>query len=140
LERALGLAQPEGFQRVFLDEGESMGKFLLRIKMLGKSQVKDFWVGAYLDELLLCFGYAEDTSQLSAKDFRTVQGGFIEPLSDREVEVLRMVAAGKTNQEIASELFLAVGTVKRHLNNIFGKLGVQNRTACVAKAREIGLI
>ncbi len=140
LERALRLAQPEGFQRVFLDEGESMGKFLLRIKTLGKSQVKDSWVGAYLDELLSSFGFAEDSSQPLVKGFRSVQGGFIEPLSDREVEVLRMVAAGKTNQEIASELFLAVGTVKRHLNNIFGKLGVQNRTACVAKAREIELI
>lgn len=140
LERALGLAQPEGFKRVFLDEGESVGKLLLKIKKLGNSQVKNFWVGAYLNELISSFGLAEETRQPSAKDIQIVQGGFIEPLSDREVQVLRMVAAGKTNQEIASELFLAVGTVKRHLNNIFGKLEVQNRTACVAKAREIGLI
>jgi len=140
LERALGWAQPEGFQRVFLDEGESMGKLLLKIKKLRKSQVKDFWIGAYLDGLISSFGFVEASSQPSAMDIRSVQSGYFEPLSEREVEVLRMVAAGKTNQQIASELFLVVGTVKRHLNNIFGKLGVQNRTACVAKAREMKII
>ena len=64
----------------------------------------------------------------------------IEPLSQREMELLRLVAAGLTNQEIAQELILAVGTVKKHLNNIFGKLGASNRTQAIARARELRLL
>ena len=64
----------------------------------------------------------------------------IEPLSARELEVLRLAADGCSNQQIADTLVLAVGTVKRHLNNIFGKLNVQNRTQCVARARELNLL
>jgi LuxR family maltose regulon positive regulatory protein len=64
----------------------------------------------------------------------------VEPLSDRELEVLRLLAAGKSNQEIADALILAVGTVKKHLNNIFGKLGVESRTQCIVRARDLQLI
>ncbi len=63
-----------------------------------------------------------------------------EALSERELEILRLVAAGKSNQQVADALILATGTVKKHLNNIFGKLGVQSRTQCVAKARELNLL
>jgi len=140
LERVLGLAQPEGFQRVFLDEGESMGKLLVKIRKIGKAHAMDSRVGAYFDRLISSFGISGDTNLLEENEVRLAKEGLIETLTEREVEVLRLVANGKTNQEIASELFLAVGTVKRHLNNIFGKLGVQNRTACVAKAREMRII
>jgi LuxR family maltose regulon positive regulatory protein len=64
----------------------------------------------------------------------------IEPLTERELELLRLVAAGYTNQEMAQELFLAIGTVKKHLNNIFGKLAVGSRTQAVARARELDLL
>jgi LuxR family maltose regulon positive regulatory protein len=64
----------------------------------------------------------------------------IEPLSQRELELLRLVAAGQSNQEIAQELFVATGTVKKHLNNIFGKLGVSSRTQAIARARELDLL
>ena len=64
----------------------------------------------------------------------------IEPLSEREIEVLKHISQGFTNQEVAQELFLAVGTVKKHLNNIFGKLAVSSRTQAVAKGRELKLI
>jgi LuxR family maltose regulon positive regulatory protein len=63
----------------------------------------------------------------------------VEPLSDRELEVLRLVAAGLTNREIAKELVIAVSTVKSHTNHIYGKLGVKNRTQAVAQARALGL-
>ena len=64
----------------------------------------------------------------------------IEPLSERELEVLHLICAGKSNQEIADELFIALDTVKRHVNNIYGKLGVRRRTQAVAEARRLGLV
>jgi LuxR family maltose regulon positive regulatory protein len=64
----------------------------------------------------------------------------IEPLSERELEVLRLICDGKSNQEIADELFIALDTVKRHVNNIYGKLGVRRRTQAVAEARRLGLV
>jgi LuxR family maltose regulon positive regulatory protein len=70
----------------------------------------------------------------------TISSALIEPLSDRELEVLRLVAAGLANAEIAEQLFLAVGTVKRHVFNLYGKLGANSRTSAVARARELGLL
>ncbi|HEX2954383.1 MAG TPA: response regulator transcription factor, partial [Bacillota bacterium] len=64
------------------------------------------------------------------------QRALIEPLTDRELEVLRLLANGHSNSEIATELFLAVGTVKKHINNIFGKLGVASRTQALLRAKE----
>ena len=64
----------------------------------------------------------------------------VEPLSERELEVLGLIAAGLTNREIAGRLFIAVGTVKRHINNIYGKLQVRHRTEAVAHARDLGLL
>ena len=63
-----------------------------------------------------------------------------EPLSEREREVLRLIAAGLSNRDIAQDLVLATGTVKKHTNNIFTKLGVRSRTQAVAQARELGLL
>jgi LuxR family maltose regulon positive regulatory protein len=64
----------------------------------------------------------------------------LEPLSERELEVLRLVGAGLSNRQIAARLFVTLGTVKKHLNNIFGKLGVERRTQAIARARELRLI
>jgi ATP/maltotriose-dependent transcriptional regulator MalT len=64
----------------------------------------------------------------------------VEPLSEREVEVLGLIAAGLTNREIADRLYITVGTVKRHINNIYGKLQVHHRTEAVARARDLGLV
>jgi LuxR family maltose regulon positive regulatory protein len=65
--------------------------------------------------------------------------GMVEPLSERELEVLRLIAAGLANREIAEELYIAVGTVKRHINHIYGKLGVHSRTQALARARDLDL-
>jgi ATP/maltotriose-dependent transcriptional regulator MalT len=64
----------------------------------------------------------------------------VEPLSGRELEVLRLLAEGRSNQEIARDLFIAVGTVKTHVHNVCGKLAVANRTAAAARARELHLL
>lgn len=140
LLRALKLGRPENYRRVFLDEGKPVAELLLRIKAAEGKPGVDSGMQAYLEGLLSDFGYDEAASLKTGRLSKPGQAGLIEPLSGRELEVLGLVAAGKTNQEIADQLFLAVGTVKRHLNNIFGKLDVQNRTQCVAKAREIKLL
>jgi len=64
----------------------------------------------------------------------------IEPLSEREIEVLRLIAAGRSNAEIGEQRYIAVGTVKRHINNIYGKLGVESRTQAIARARGLGML
>jgi LuxR family maltose regulon positive regulatory protein len=125
LSRALSLAEPEGYIRTFLDEGEPMLSLLRRAASKGLHP-------AYIRRIL-----AATTSE--GRSSQSVQP-LIEPLSERELVILRMVAAGKSNQQIGGELFLAVGTVKRHVSNIFGKMNVRSRTECVARARELGLL
>jgi LuxR family maltose regulon positive regulatory protein len=66
------------------------------------------------------------------------QSELVEPLSERELEVLQLIAEGLTNPEIASKLYLSLNTVKVHTRNIYGKLGVNNRTQAVARARALG--
>src|SRR5262249_60386167 len=71
---------------------------------------------------------------------RVEVGGLAEPLSDRELEVLRLLAAGMANKQIANELVVALETAKKHVSHILGKLGAANRTQAVARARELGLL
>jgi LuxR family maltose regulon positive regulatory protein len=65
---------------------------------------------------------------------------WVEPLSERELEILHLVAAGLSNSQLADKLIVTVGTVKKHLNNIYGKLGVASRTQAIALGRELGLL
>ncbi len=139
LQRALTLAEPEGYVRAFVDEGAPMAGLLERMKAEGGRRTE------YVLKLLAAFRTEKVTLSKEA-DKRTVHPSsftvqpLIEPLTEREQELLHLVADGLTNQEIAQELFVAVGTVKKHINNIFGKLAVSNRTQAVARAREIGLL
>jgi LuxR family maltose regulon positive regulatory protein len=73
-------------------------------------------------------------------DARPSEVELVEPLSPRELEVLGLIAAGLSNREIAGELYIAVGTVKRHINHIYGKLGVHSRTQALARARQWSLL
>jgi LuxR family maltose regulon positive regulatory protein len=93
----------------------------------------------YVQRLLAAFPTPEAAAPSKGKTSKA-QGALVEPLSDREMEVLRLVAAGRSNRDIAEELCLAIGTVKKHVYNIYGKLDVQRRTAAVTRARELGLI
>ncbi len=68
------------------------------------------------------------------------QAALVEPLSEREIEILTLVATGATNKEIAAQLFIAEGTVKNHVTNILGKLGVRDRTQAALKAHDLGLV
>jgi LuxR family transcriptional regulator, maltose regulon positive regulatory protein len=127
LARALALATPEGYLRVFIDEGSPMRALLGRAQAQGEH-------AAYARRLLDAFG--DDTSPGGAG----AEPKPAEPLTPRELEVLRLLAAGRSNQQIAESLVVAVGTVKRHLNNIFVKLGSSSRLEAVARARELGLL
>ena len=126
LGQVLEMAEPEGYSRLFLDEGESLGELLLEIPFQGVP-------AEYLGRLRTSF----------RKEYQSRPPGaqaLIEPLSDRELQVLQLLAAGKSNREIAGELFISVGTVKRHVHHIYQKLGVSNRLQAAAMAKEIRLI
>ncbi len=132
-QQALSLAEPEGYARVFLDEGPPMAELL----RLGAQ--RGVWrparLAAYADRLLAAFPvYAVRPSAPVSP------AGLIEPLSDRELEVLRLLGAGLSNRQIAERLIVTVGTVKSHVHNIYGKLGVERRTEAIARARDLHLL
>jgi LuxR family maltose regulon positive regulatory protein len=133
LEQALTLAEPGGFFRTFVDEGRPMAHLLYEAAARGIAP-------EYTRRLLAGFPRAETKESEAAKPQEASQAELIEPLSERELEVLQLVAQGLTNREIASRLFLSVNTVKAHTRNIYGKLGVHNRTQAVARARDLGIL
>jgi LuxR family maltose regulon positive regulatory protein len=130
LQNAMDLAEPEGYVRMFVDEGAAM-RGLLRHAIAGGVAT------SYAGRLLPAFG--EPVGAVSAP----VQAGaaaLAEPLTAREVEVLRLIAAGLRNQEIADRLFVSLPTVKRHIANAYGKLGAGHRTEALARANELNLL
>jgi ATP/maltotriose-dependent transcriptional regulator MalT len=128
---ALALAAPGGFIRLFIDEGFPMAQLLSEASAQGM-------MPDYIGKLLAVF---EAEKQRSADNSRLPPAQpLIEPLSQRELEVLRLIAQGLSNREISERLFLALVTVKVHNQKIFGKLHVQRRTEAVARARELGLL
>jgi len=126
LSEALTMAQPEGYVRTFVDQGKALLPLLRDAAQRGITP-------DYVAQLLRAFKETSGTIPVT-------QQALVEPLSERELEVLRLVATGKSNRQIADELILATGTIKKHLNNIYGKLQVNNRTQCVARARELRLL
>jgi LuxR family maltose regulon positive regulatory protein len=129
LRRALLLAAPEDYYRSLLDEGVPLAALLFKAKAhLGESVDRAF-VGKLLDAFQAELEYAPAQS-----------APLSEPLTRRELEVLQLIVAGLSNREIATELVLAMGTVKKHITNIYGKLGVQRRAQAIARARELHLL
>lgn len=139
IQQAVRLAEPAGLLRTFVDEGELLRDLLedcLTDSSITTSEA------AYLEKVLDAYslkGTAYTTIEHTAlhRENRTVN---VEALSKRELEVLQLVSAGKTNTEIAEQLFIAKATVKFHIGNIFSKLHATNRTLAVATARNSGLI
>jgi LuxR family maltose regulon positive regulatory protein len=153
LTQALTLAAPEGYIRLFVDEGEPMRLALLEFR----SYQEKHWLAeqpdspqpdllVYSDKLLNAFTAPLSLPDESSSTVTTENGKrktdppkLFEPLTDREIEVLRLVAAGLSNAAIAEQLVVSVGTVKTHLKHIFGKLAVESRTQAVAQARALEL-
>jgi LuxR family maltose regulon positive regulatory protein len=142
LAEALALAAPEGYLRVFADEGPPMAA-LLR-ELVGHRQERPAAADAvprdYLARLVDAFEQAGLPVRLPVRRGGVVVVGLVEPLSARELEVLRLLATGAPNRAIAKELVVTLDTVKRHLSHLFSKLEVANRTQAVARARELGLL
>ena len=132
LERALTLAEPEGYVRLFVDEGPPMAHLLY--EALSRGVAPD-----YARRLLAAFPIAEP-EQTDPSEPLAPESELVEPLSEREIEVLQLVAEGLTNQEVGTRLFLSLNTVKAHTRNIYGKLGVHSRTQAVARARALGVL
>ena len=139
LERGLTLAEPEGYVRTFVDEGEVMrlliADFRALIEKQGHREGQNL-IG-YVDKLLAAFGKSTD---IHVHPSSFLLPPLIEPLSPRELEVLQLISQGLSNQEIADRLFLALSTVKGYTRTLFDKLQVQRRTEAVARARELGLL
>jgi LuxR family transcriptional regulator, maltose regulon positive regulatory protein len=142
LQRALHLAEPEGMDQTFVGLGFEMLLLLSRLK--GSLAASDH-LQPFLARLLAGFP-AKDRSNLvqtpviPAQPAAPAGEDWVEGLSEREVEVLRWMARGLNNQQIAEQMVVAESTVKKHINHIFGKLGVENRTQALIKARERGLL
>lgn len=131
LQHALALAEPEGYVRMFLDEGSSM------MQLLREAAACEIMPN-YTDRLLAAFESekrkSEDKPDLPSANL------LIDPLSQRELKILQLIAQGLSNREIGERLFLALDTIKGHNRKIFDKLQVQSRTEAIARARELGLL
>lgn len=132
LAEALVLAAPGGLLRLFVDEGPPMAHLLYEALARGVEP-------GYVRQLLAAFPPADSAPTPSPMP-PALKDDFIEPLSEREIEVIQLIAEGLTNQEAANQLYLSLHTVKVHARNIYSKLGVKNRTEAVAKARALGIL
>jgi LuxR family maltose regulon positive regulatory protein len=135
LTESLTLAEPEGYLRIFLDEGQPMQLLLAQwMAHASPSPLRDYAI-----RLLSQFN-SEPQPIPTAQAKASPTGNLVEPLSQRELEVLHLMALGRTNQEIARQIIVAPGTVKAHTANIYRKLDVANRTEAVARARQLGIL
>jgi ATP/maltotriose-dependent transcriptional regulator MalT len=139
LTEALTLAHPHGFVRVFADEGAPMATLFGRL-IAGQRTQSPAGDGIPLDYLGRLMRAFRHLTARADSDGKTAVPGLATALSEREYEVLRLLAAGKQNQEIADQLYVAVNTVKKHVTHILDKLGAANRTEATARARQLGLL
>jgi len=142
LAACLALAEPAGYARIFLDEGRPMRLLLAQwLAQAGAGPLRD-----YALQLLSHFDAEPEAATALQEDAspshtspRSAQP-LVEPLSPRELDVLRIMALGRTNREIARQLVISTGTVKAHTSSIYRKLDVANRTEAVARARQVGIL
>jgi LuxR family transcriptional regulator, maltose regulon positive regulatory protein len=130
LERSLTQAEPEGWMRVYIDEGPPMVTLL-------RATVRRDIARQYCSRLLGALQQEDQTQERATDEGRA---GLVEPLSERELEVLGLLADGCTNREIGERLYISLSTVKGHISNINGKLLARNRTEAVAIARQLGIL
>jgi LuxR family transcriptional regulator, maltose regulon positive regulatory protein len=148
LLRALALGEPEGYRQFYLDEGWRLSDLLRKCRSAQAEAGNHLPSLAFIDNLLEVIhgaGMKQQADQESmegrtAPTTTHLEDGLPVSLSAREMEVLALIAEGKSNQEISAELYLALNMVKRHAYNIYTKLEVKKRTQAVSRARQLGLI
>ena len=133
LAQALALGEPEGYVRTFVDEGAPMAALLQTAESRGIA-------ADYAAKLLSAFDQRTSTELSQPQPAMQWIGENVEPLSERELEVLRLIAEGASNREIAEALFVSIGTVKKHVNNIFLKLDAHSRTQAIATAQKYNIL
>jgi LuxR family maltose regulon positive regulatory protein len=135
LERALTLAEPEGYLRIFVDEGESMQELLENYLSNQDS--------SYVERILSAFPQIQKSKTLAPHASAGVQNrksAIVDPLSERELEVLKLLRSELSGPEIAERLIVSLNTMRTHTKNIFNKLGVNNRRSAVRRAEELDLL
>jgi LuxR family maltose regulon positive regulatory protein len=143
LEQSLTLAEPQGYMRVFLDDGQPVQMLLAQ----WLAHTDNHSLRNYVVRLLSQFE-AKPSDTVTAHEGASPTGdasvspgqALVEPLSARELEVLQLLALGKTNQQIAGQLIVSRGTIKAHTASIYRKLDVANRTEAVCRARDLGIL
>jgi len=155
LAHALSLAEPGGYIRAFADEGPPMAELLstlLKARQKGRLTSYTFTTD-YVCRLQSALGSQEQSQEMipetavkpnSAASFRTTNGPKVQtllaPLSERQLEVLRLIVAGLSNQQIAQQLVVEMNTLKTHIKHLYRKLHVSSRTRAIARARELNLL
>jgi LuxR family maltose regulon positive regulatory protein len=132
LREALRLAAPQDYYRSLLDEGPPLARLLFKMR----NRLSETIDAAFVDDLVAAFQTELEYPHPLSRTSRPL----VEPPTEREQDVLALIVAGLSNREIATELVLAMGTVKKHITNIYGKLGVQRRAQAIARARELDLL
>jgi len=148
LERALSLAEPEGYVRIFVDEGPPMAVLLAKLTEHSRKRAHATSTNvplAYIERLrsLLRGERVQEGISPAATSSASAPApaqSLLDPLTERELEVLRLIAAGLSNRDIAARLVLALSTVKSYVNTIYSKLQVESRTQAVARARALHLL
>ena len=140
LADVLTLACPQGYVRVFADEGPPMAALLARLIAAQRAAAAAGVPLGCLARLQRAFDVGHTGPGPRSGTAPAAVPGLVEQLTSRELEVLTMLAAGKSNQAIAGQLVVTLDTVKKHVSHVLGKLGAANRTEAVTRARELGLI
>ncbi len=144
LQRAIDLAAPEGYVRSIIDAGEGIrlliADFRLWIEKQNIDREEKRRVITHTDRLITALAPAAYAAITPISNQQSTLSNLVEPLSDRELDVLRLLAEGLTNQEIGQKLYISLPTVKTHTANIYGKLGINSRKDAVTRARALGLL
>ncbi len=131
LREALALGAPGGYIWRWLDAGQGIGPLLRALRGDGDtSQASQPYLDSLLDAFQAAFG----------EPARPQPGELLDPLTPRELEIMRLICKGYSNPEIASELVVTINTIKKHTSNIYGKLGVRSRTQAIARAQQLNLL
>jgi LuxR family maltose regulon positive regulatory protein len=146
LERALILAEPEGYIRIFVDEGDAMRSLIadFRLRLKKQRREPDHKLIGYTEKILVTFSPPmvglRSTTESQKSKIGNHQSAMVEPLSERELEVLKLLRSELSGPEIAQQLIVSPNTFRTHTKNIFNKLGVNSRRAAIRRAEELGLI